>query len=292
MIGSVLKDTVVNWLEDEAPSMGAALAFYTLFSVAPILLIVISVAGLLFGEAAAQGEIFAQLSELVGSDSALTINSLVEGANRPAAGIVGTVVGVITLLIGATTVFAELRNAMDRIWRTRGEPQKKGGGIGELLRARLISLGLVLAIGFLLMVSLVLSAGLAALGKWAAPWLGQLAVLASAIDFALSLAFLSVLFAMIFKWMPRVKLAWSDVWIGAVITALLLTVGKSLIGTYLGRSGVASVFGAASSLVVFLLWVYYSAQVFLLGAEFTRAFTERHGSAATADITTERQPTP
>ena len=280
MLFRVLKATVANWLEDDAPSMGAALAFYTLFSVAPILLIVISVAGLWFGEAAAQGEIFAQLSELVGNDSALTINSLVEGANRPAAGIVGTVVGVITLLIGATTVFAELRNAMDRIWRTKGEAAKKGGGIGELLRARLISLGLVLAIGFLLIVSLVLSAALAALGKWAAPWLGQLAVLGSAIDFALSLAFLSVLFAMIFKWMPRVKLAWSDVWIGALITALLLTVGKSLIGTYIGRSGVASVFGAASSLVIFLLWVYYSAQVFLLGAEFTRAFTERHGSAA------------
>ena len=280
MLFGVLKATIVNWLEDEAPSMGAALAFYTLFSVAPILLIVISVAGLWFGEAAAQGEIFAQLTELVGTDSALTINSLVEGANRPAAGIVGTVVGVITLLIGATTVFAELRNAMDRIWRTKDEAQKKSGGLSELLRARLISLGLVLAIGFLLMVSLVLSAGLAALSKWASPWLGHLAVVASAIDFALSLGFLSVLFAMIFKWMPRVKLAWGDVWIGALITALLLTLGKSLIGTYIGRSGVASVFGAASSLVIFLLWVYYSAQVFLLGAEFTRAFTERHGSAA------------
>lgn len=288
MLLGLLKATIVNWLEDDAPSMGAALAFYTLFSVAPILLIVISVAGLWFGEAAAQGEIFAQLAALVGSDSALAINSLVEGANRPAAGIVGTAVGLVTLLIGATTVFAELRNAMDRIWRTRGEPPPRSGGIGELLRARLISLGLVLAIGFLLMVSLVLSAALAALGKWAAPWLGQLAVMASAIDFALSLAFLSALFAMIFKWMPRVKLAWSDVWIGALITALLLTVGKFLIGTYIGRSGVASVFGAASSLVVFLLWVYYSAQVFLLGAEFTRAFTERHGSAAGP----ERRPLP
>ena len=287
MLWRVLKATVVNWLEDEAPSMGAALAFYTLFSVAPILLIVISVAGLWFGEAAAQGEIFAQLSELVGSDSALTINKLVEGANRPAAGIVGTLVGVVTLLIGATTVFAELRNAMDRIWRTKGEARQRGG-VGELLRSRLISLGLVLAIGFLLMVSLVLSAALAALSKWASPWLGQLAVLASAIDFALSLGFLSVLFAMIFKWMPRVKLAWSDVWVGALITALLLTLGKSLIGTYIGRSGAASVFGAASSLVIFLLWVYYSAQVFLLGAEFTRTFTERHGSAAR----TERQPLP
>jgi membrane protein len=277
MIYRVLKATVVNWVDDDAPSMGAALAFYTLFSVAPILLIVISVAGLWFGEAAARGEIFAQLSQLVGSDSALTINSLVEDANRPAAGILGTVVGLGALLIGATTVFAELRNSMDRIWRTNTEP--RSGGVLDLLRARLVSLGLVLAIGFLLMVSLVLSAALAAVGKWAAPWLGQLALLAGAADFALSLAFLSVLFAMIFKWMPRVKLAWGDVWIGAVITAVLLTVGKSLIGTYIGRSGVASVFGAASSLVIFLLWVYYSAQVFLLGAEFTRAYTLRHTPA-------------
>lgn len=279
MIFRVLKATVVNWLDDDAPSMGAALAFYTLFSVAPILLIVISVAGLWFGEAAARGEIFAQLSQLVGSDSALTINSLVEDANRPTAGIVGTIVGLGALLIGATTVFAELRNAMDRIWRTDAQHPKRGGVL-ELLRARLVSLGLVLAIGFLLMVSLVLSAALAALGKWASPWLGGLAMLAGVVDFALSLAFLSVLFAMIFKWMPRVPLAWGDVWIGAVITAVLLTVGKSVIGTYIGRSGVASVFGAASSLVIFLLWVYYSAQVFLLGAEFTRAFTLRHETAA------------
>lgn len=278
MIFRVLKATVVNWLDDDAPSMGAALAFYTLFSVAPILLIVISVAGLWFGEAAARGEIFAQLSQLVGSDSALTINSLVEDANRPTAGIVGTIVGLGALLIGATTVFAELRNAMDRIWRTDAQHPKRGGVL-ELLRARLVSLGLVLAIGFLLMVSLVLSAALAALGKWASPWLGGLAMLAGVVDFALSLAFLSVLFAMIFKWMPRVPLAWGDVWIGAVITAVLLTVGKSVIGTYIGRSGVASVFGAASSLVIFLLWVYYSAQVFLLGAEFTRAFTLRHEAA-------------
>ncbi len=283
MLFRVMKAAVVNWIDDDAPSMGAALAFYTLFSVAPILLIVISVAGLWFGEAAARGEIFAQLSQLVGSDSALTINSLVEDANRPAAGIVGTVVGLGALLIGATTVFAELRNAMDRIWRTNAEHPKRGGVL-ELLRARLVSLGLVLAIGFLLMVSLVLSAALAALGKWAAPWLGELAMLAGAVDFALSLAFLSMLFAMIFKWMPRVPLAWGDVWIGAVITAVLLTVGKSVIGTYIGRSGVASVFGAASSLVIFLLWVYYSAQVFLLGAEFTRAFTLRY---QTADRTTE-----
>ncbi|WP_137918941.1 YihY/virulence factor BrkB family protein [Hydrogenophaga sp. 2FB] len=275
MIVRVLRATVVNFFEDGAPSMGAALAFYTLFSIAPVLLIVISVAGLLFGEAAARGEIFAQLTQLVGTDSAVTINSLVEKANQPSAGIVGTLVGLGTLFIGATTVFAELRNAMDRIWRTQDLPPRHSG-IVELLRSRLMSFGLVLAIGFLLMVSLVLSAALAALSKWAAPWLGELAVVASAVDFALSLAFLSVLFAMIFKWMPRVKLAWADVWIGAAITAVLLTVGKALIGTYIGRSGVASVFGAASSLVIFLLWVYYSAQVFLLGAEFTRAFAQRH----------------
>ncbi len=277
MIWRLAKSTVEAWLDDDASSMGAALAFYTLFSVAPLLLIVISVAGLIYGEAAARGEIFSQLSELVGRDSALAINGLVEGANRPRAGVVGTLVGLGVLLVGATTVFAQLRKAMDRIWRTQQEPRERrsGGGIMNTLRDRLVALGLVLAIGFLLMVSLVLSAALAALGKWAAPWLGGFAAVASVLDFFLSILFLGVLFAMIFKWMPRVKLAWRDVAVGAAFTALLLTVGKWLIGTYLGRSGVASVFGAASSLVVFLLWVYYSAQVFLLGAEFTRVYAER-----------------
>ena len=271
----LLRDAAASWVDDYAPSMGAALAFYTLFSIAPLLLIVISVAGLVFGEQAARGEIMAQVSGLVGTDSARAIESVLEGLNRPAAGITGTLVGVLVLLVGATTVFAELRDAMDRIWRS---PQPPSGGLTHLLRVRLLSLGLVLGIGFLLIVSLVVSAVLAALGKWWAPWFGEVELLAQALNIGVGFVLISALFAMIYKWMPRVKLAWRDVAIGAALTALLFTVGKTLIGLYIGRSGVASPFGAAGSLVVLLLWVYYSAQIFLLGAEFTWVYARRYGS--------------
>ena len=273
MIWTLLKATVNAWLDDYAPSMGAALAFYTLFSVAPLLLIVISVAGLFFGEAAARAEIFGQISELVGPESAATLNTALRSLDRPAASVMGTLVGLGTLLVGATTVFAELQNAMDRIWQV---PERRDArGVRNFFRVRLLSLGLVLGIGFLLLVSLVLSASLAALGKWWAPWFGEFAVVADAVNFGVTLTLITAVFAMIYKWMPRSPVAWRDVWFGAFITALLFTIGKTLIGLYIGRSAVASVFGAASSLVVLLLWVYYSAQVFLLGAEFTWVFAQR-----------------
>jgi len=271
----LLRDAAGSWVDDYAPSMGAALAFYTLFSIAPLLLIVISVAGLVFGEQAARGEIFEQLSTLVGADSASTAESLLKGLNRPEAGALGTVIGLGVLLIGATTVFAELQDAMDRIWRA---PMRPKGGLWRLLRVRLLSLGLVLGIGFLLIVSLVASAALAALGKWWAPWFSQYETVAQALNLVLSFLLVTSMFAMIYKWIPRVRVDWRDVWVGAALTALLFTVGKTLIGLYIGRSGVASPFGAAASLVVLLLWVYYSAQIFLLGAEFTWVYARRHGS--------------
>ncbi len=273
----MLRDTVSAWIDDRAPSMGAALAFYTLFSAAPLLLIVISVAGLVFGEQAARGEILAQLGGLVGIDTAHTIESLLQSVDRPRAGRLGAAVGLGVLLVGATTVFAELQAAMDRIWRA--PPRPDSAGWWTVLRTRLLSLGLVLGIGFLLTVSLVVSAALAAIGKWWAPWFGELALVADALNFALSFGFLSALFAMIFKWMPRVQVAWREVWTGAAITALLFTIGKSLIGLYIGRSGIASAFGAAASLAVLLLWVYYSAQIFLLGVEFTRVYAQRRRDA-------------
>src|SRR3990167_7501929 len=273
MIWRLLSSTVNAWLDDYAPSMGAALAFYTLFSIAPLLLIVISVAGFFFGEAAARAEIFAQISLIVGEDSATTLDLVLESLDKPAASLVGMLVGLGTLLVGATTVFVELQNAMDRIWQV--PPRPHFNGVRDFFRVRLLSLGLVLGIGFLLLVSLVLSALMAALGKWWAPWFGEFAVVADAVNFVLTLAFITAVFAMIYKWMPRTHVAWRDVWIGALINALLFTVGKTLIGLYIGRSAVASVFGAASSLVVLLLWVYYSAQVFLLGAEFTWVFAQR-----------------
>ncbi len=271
----LLRDAVSAWVDDYAPSMGAALAFYTLFSLAPLLLIVISVAGLAFGEQAARGAILGQLSGLVGEQSAATIESLLASLNRPAAGLTGTLVGVVTLLVGATTVFGELQDALDRIWRA---PKRTGNGLWALLRARLLSLGLVLGIGFLLLVSLVLSAALAALDQRTAPWFGGWAMLAQGINFGLSFMLVAAMFGMIYKWMPRQRVAWSDVAVGAAATALLFTIGKTLIGLYIGRSGVASPFGAAGSLVALLLWVYYSAQIFLLGAELTWVYTRRHGS--------------
>jgi membrane protein len=275
-MGQLLKTAFNAWLDDYAPSMGAALAFYTVFSIAPLLLVVISVAGLLFGEAAARSEIMEQLAQLMGADSAQTVGALLDSLNRPREGMVGTIVGVTVMLVGATTVFAELQDAMDRIWRAPAPPP--GGGVWRFLRTRLLSMGMVLGIGFLLMVSLVLSAASAALGKWSTPWLSGVALVADGVNFGLSFSFVAAVCAMIYKWMPRVPVAWRDVWVGAVITALLFTLGKTLIGIYIGRSGVASAFGAAASLVVLLLWVYYSAQVFLLGAEFTSAYARQRGS--------------
>jgi len=271
----LLRDAASAWVDDYAPSMGAALAFYTLFSLAPLLLIVISVAGLVFGEQAAQGAILGQLSGMLGDQGAAAVESLLVSLNRPQAGIVGTVVGVTTLLVGATTVFGELQDALDRIWRA---PKRPVNGLWALLRARLLSLGLVLGIGFLLLVSLVFSAALAALDAWWADWFIGWGLLAELLNLGISFALVAAIFAMIYKWMPRQRVAWSDVAVGALITALLFTVGKALIGLYIGRSGVASPFGAAASLVVLLLWVYYSAQVFLLGAELTWVYAQRHGS--------------
>lgn len=276
LTGALVRDTLNAWIDDYAPSMGAALAFYTMFSITPLLLIVISLAGLFFGEQAARGEIIAQLSDLLGPESAKTVQNLLESLNRPEAGAYGTVVGVGALVVGATTVFVELQDAMNRIWRAPDVPAP--GGIVQFFKSRLLSVGIVLGIVFLLMVSLVASAALAALGKWWAPWFGEFARVATVVDWALSFSLMTALFAMIYKWVPRVRVAWFDVMMGAALTAFLFTVGKFLIGLYIGRSGIASPFGAAASLVVLLMWVYYSAQIFLLGAEFTWIYAHRHGS--------------
>lgn len=272
---SLVKETATSWSEDHAQSMGAALAYYTLFSIAPLLLIVISVTGLVFGADTARSEIVRQLDLLIGREGAQAIASLIESVSQPSRGGMGALIGVITLGIGATTVFAELQDSLDRIWEA---PTREGGGIWNLLRTRLLSFGLVLGIGFLLMVSLVLSAAMASLGRWWAPLFGAWEVLAQAANVALSFALTTAMFAMIYKWMPRVQVGWRDVMLGAVVTSLLFTLGKLLIGLYIGKSGVASGFGAASSVVALLVWVYYSAQIFLIGAEFTWVYARRHGS--------------
>lgn len=273
------RGAVDAWLDDDAPSMGAALAYYTLFSIAPTLLIVISVAGLVFGQEAARGEIFEQLRALMGDEGATAVQGLLESLRRPASGGLGTLIGLGVLVIGATTVFAELQNSLDRIWHA---PRPRGdnglSGVWALLRARLLSFGMVLAIGFLLMVSLVLGAAIAVLGRWWAPVFGEWEVLAQAINLALGFVVTTVAFALIYKYIPRVAVRWRDVWIGALVTSVLFTIGKLLIGLYIGKSGVVSGFGAASSLVVMLVWVYYSAQIFLLGAEFTWVYAHTLGS--------------
>jgi membrane protein len=258
---------VEAWTQDYAPSMGAALSYYALFSIAPLLLIVIGVAGFFFGEQAARGEIFGQMAGLIGPDGAHAVESLVASARKPQSGLLAMIIGTALLVTGASTVFGELQNALDRIWRAPARVQSKGWW--KLLRTRVLSFGMILGIAFLLMVSLLVSALVAALGDW---W--GLHVL----DLGLSFVLTTVLFAMIYKVIPRVPIAWRDVWVGAAVTAALFAIGKWLIGLYIGRSSVASAFGAAGSLVILMLWVYYSAQIFLLGAEFTRVYAAEHGS--------------
>jgi membrane protein len=276
LIGKSIK----AWIDDYAPSMGAALAYYTLFSLAPLLIIAIAVAGLVLGQEAARGEIVAQVQDLIGQEGAMAVQGLLKSARAPADDMLAAVISIITLFVGATTVFAELQSDLDRIWRTPAPPKEQG--IGNLLRNRLLSFGLVLGLGFLLLVSLVVSAAIAALGKWSnGVFLGREAFF-HASNFGVSFAMTTLLFAMIYKLMPRARIAWRDVWIGAAVTALLFEIGKFLIGLYLGKTGVASSFGAAASLAVLLLWVYFSAQIFLLGAEFTWVYSHEYGSKAAA----------
>ena len=275
---SLLKQTLAAWSEDDAPSMGAALAYYSLFSIGPLLVIVIAVMGLVFGEDVARRDVMAQLSEMMGPQNAEAVQDLLERAGRSGEGGMAAAISLGVLLVGATTVFAELQNSLDRIWRSPTPDKSTSNGLWTWIRARLLSFGLILGIGFLLMVSLVASAALSAFGGWWQPWLVGWEILARVLDVGLSLAVLTAGFAMIYKFMPTVRIPWRDVWIGAAVTAVLFTIGKLAIGAYIGRSEVASQFGAAASLAVLLVWVYYAAQVFLMGAEFTRVYAHLHGS--------------
>jgi membrane protein len=269
------KAAASSWVDDYAQSMGAALAYYTMLSIAPFLWIVLSLAGLIFGVEAARGEIAVQLEGLMGREGAEAVQKLLESASRPAEGFASAVAGLALLLIGATSVFAELQDSLDRIWRA---PKRTRMGIVSLLRARLLSFGTIAGISFLLMVSLVVSAGLAALEKVWGPRFSDWQALVGGVNVIVSYALTTTVFAMIYKVMPRAKVAWTDVLIGASVTGLLFTVGKTLIGLYIGRSGLTSAFGAAGSLVMAMVWVYYSAQIFLLGAEFTWAYALTFGS--------------
>lgn len=274
-VAILLKDTFWEWFDDNVQRHGAALAYYTIFSLAPLLIIAIAIAGLAFGQEAAQGQIMDQIKSLLGEDGAKAVQTMIENARQPAAGIVATIFGIIMLLFGATGAFAQLQESLNAIW---GVAPKPGRGILGVVKDRFMSFAMVVGIGFLLLVSLLLSAALAALGKFFSHLLPVPEGVLHALTFLISFLVITLLFAMMYKVLPDVKIAWRDVWIGAAMTALLFTLGKFLIGLYLGKSGVASAYGAAGSLVLILLWVYYSSQILLFGAELTYAFANKYGS--------------
>lgn len=276
---SVLVNTAIsNWFEHNVPRLGASVAFYTLLSLAPLLIIVIAVAGAFFGKEAAEGQLVWQIQDLIGRDGAETIQTLLKGAHKPAAGTMATVFGLLTLFYGAGTVVAELRDALNIIWCA---PPKKTSGLRSivgLLKDRTVAFTFVLGIGFLLIVSLAINAALSAVGERFNAVLPMPAWVFKALDFTITYIFIAVLFAMIYKWLPNLYIEWRDVLLGALLTSLLFGFGKYLIGIYLGTAGIASTYGAAGSLVVVLIWVYYSAQIFFLGAEFTLAYAQLYGS--------------
>ena len=275
VVFKLLRATFSKWNNDHAQGLGAALAFYTVFSLAPLLLIVIAIAGLVFGQDAAEGQIIGQIQGFVGEDSAKAIQGMLEHARTPATGLIATGVALVTLLFGASGVFAQLQEALNIIWGVEAKP---GLGIIHTLKARFISFVTVLGTGFLLLVSLVLSAGLSAMGDRLEALLPAPEAILQAINFLVSFMVITLLFAMIYRVLPDVAIQWNDVWVGAGITSLLFTIGKFLIGVYLGTSEVGLAYGAAGSLIVVLLWVYYASQIFLFGAEFTAVYAASHGS--------------
>ncbi len=267
---NLLRAALIGWWNDRALSLGAAISFYTIFSLAPVLLIVVSVAGLIFGREAAQGAIVAEIGGLAGAEPAAAVEAMIAGASDVGASVLGTTIGIVTFFFLATGTFVELQDDLNIIWKV--EP--KTSGFMALLRTRLLSLALVLSIGFLLLISLVLDAGLTAATGYVERALPHSGAIISTLNFALSLLMAILLFALIFKILPDADIAWREVATGAVITGVLFALGKLLIGYYLGQSGVASSYGAAASLVTLLLWVYYSSQILLFGAEFTKAYAD------------------
>ena len=275
-IWPILRQTFFAWDEHEAPRLGAALAFYTILSLAPLVILVIAIVAFVFGHSTAQNQLLGQVDSMIGRQGSDAVKAMIEQAQKPVSGTFASIIGVITLLFGASGVFGEL----NKMWDVK---PTSAGGLWETIRQRFFSFGMVLAVGFLLLVSLVTSAALAALGKFFGGLLPMPEFVLNAINFVLSLAGTSVVFALIFRYVPEAKIAWKGIWIGAAVTALLFTIGKFLIGLYLGKAAVGSAYGAAGSLIVVIVWVYYSAMIFLFGAEFTRVLDSRdHGQTAQA----------
>lgn len=283
--GKMMKDTVMSFIEDEALSSGAAIAFYAATSIAPILLVVIAVAGLVFGRDAAQDALTGQLNGLMGQQAADLLQAAIASAANTSSGILATIVGVVMLLATVSGAFGELQAALNKMWRAKPE----GATISRLLRARAASIGLVATLGFLLMVSLVVSTALEVFGDYLNSVFPFGKWVMSGINGGVSLTFLSVLFAAIYKVLPDRAIEWGDVIVGAIVTAVLFTLGKAAIGWYLGSSAIGSSYGAAGGLIVVLLWIYYSTQVFLLGAEFTKIYANRHGSKKSSPVPTRKR---
>ena len=275
------------WWNDNVPRMGASLAYYTLFAIAPILLVATAIAGLVFGDEAVRGELVGQIDELVGREGGHAVQALVEGASRRDSGILASVVGAVTFLLASTGAFLELQSALDSIWRVKPNPNLN---FRAFLAARARSFGLVLAIGFLLLVSLGVSAAIAAASGWLDRRMTGLPLFSGVINATASLLVTWILFAMLYSFLPDVRLHWHDVAVGAFATAVLFTLGKEFIGLYLGQSATASSYGAAGSVMVLLLWVYYSAQIVLLGAEFTRVYADRAGVKVPVETFAEPDP--
>lgn len=280
LVRALFVEAFTGWREHKASKMAAALAYYTVFSLAPILVISIAVAGLVFGQEAAEGRIVGQISGLIGQTSAEALEAMIAAARKPSSGILATVLGLATLLFGATGVFGELQDSLNTVWGVKPKP---GRGLLRMLKTRFVSFTMVLGVGFLLLVALVVSAAIAAVGTWVGGLLPLPEVVMQLINLVVSVAIVSLLFAMIFRVLPDVDIRWRDVWAGALFTAVLFAIGKFAIGLYLGKSSLGSSYGAAGALVVILVWVYYSAQILFFGAELTRAWAYQHGSRIAPD---------
>lgn len=285
-VAALLKAAGRGWVADNAPRLGAALAFYTLFSLAPVLIVTMAVAGIVFGQEAAQGEIVRQFQGLMGTQGAAAIETIIQSTNRPALGVFATTLGLLTILVGASGAFNELQDALNTIWKVDSSA-KSFWKITS--RQRFFSLGLVVATGFLLLTSLVVTAFLSAAEKFVSHSLPLPLIVLESTNFILSFAVITMLFAAILKFIPDTTIFWRDVWMGAAVTALLFTVGKVVIGFYLGHSALTSAYGAAGSLVIFLVWIYYSAQILLFGAELTRVYALKYGSRMYSDLSHGRQ---
>ncbi len=283
----MFRSALKAWWDDDAPRLGASLAYYTLFAIAPILLVATAIAGMVFGAEAVRGEIVGQLDHLIGREGARAVQSLLEGASLRRTGILATVVGSITFLVAATGAFLELQSALNTIWRVKPNP---GTNFKAFVLDRVRSFGLVVAIGFLLLVSLTVTAALTALNTWLFSLSPANALLSNIVNTLLSIVVTTGLFALLFRFLPDVRLRWRDVTTGAMVTAILFTIGQQVIGLYLGQSTIASSYGAAGSMMILLLWVYYSCQILLFGAEFTRVWAARHGVRVKPELFAVKDP--